>query len=98
MLFLEQRVLALEGLQLLDLARRARWELHASRPPLEDAIAHFLSPARQHDGMDVEGIRDRLNLDPGHLAELHGRQFEFNAVAVNLPEAWLAHSTPPSVS
>jgi hypothetical protein len=32
------------------------------------------------------------------VAELDGRQFEFNAIAMNLLEAWLAHSTPPSVS
>jgi hypothetical protein len=32
------------------------------------------------------------------VAELHGRHFEFNAVAMNLLEARLAHSTPPSVS
>ena len=48
--------------------------------------------------MDVEGVGDRLQFDPGHVTELHGRQLEFNAVAVHLPEARLAHSTPPSVS
>jgi hypothetical protein len=32
------------------------------------------------------------------VAQLHGRQCEFNAIAMNLLEAWLAHATPPSVS
>src|SRR5437016_1779340 len=72
--------------------------VHAPRPALEHAVAHFLSPARQHEGMDVEGVGHRLNLDSRHVAELHSRQFEFNAVAMNLLEAWLAHSTSPSVS
>src|SRR5438093_13470476 len=42
--------------------------------------------------MDVDGVGHRLNLDPCHVAELYRRQFEFNAVAMNLLEAWLALS------
>jgi hypothetical protein len=48
--------------------------------------------------MDVEGIGYCLDLDPGHVAKLHSRHLELGAVAVDLPQAWLAHSTPPSVS
>jgi hypothetical protein len=48
--------------------------------------------------MDVEGVGGRLDLDSGHVAELDGRQLELGAVAVDLPQTWLAHSTPPSVS
>ena len=42
--------------------------------------------------MDVEGVGHRLNLDPRYVAELHRRQLEFNAVAMNLLESWLAYS------
>ena len=38
-----------------------------------------------------------LDLDFGYVAELHGRQLELGAVAVELPQAWFAHATPPSV-
>jgi hypothetical protein len=97
-LFLQQRVLALKRLELLELPRRSRGDVYPSRTAPEDAVAHFLAPARQHERMDVEGIGDGLHLDPRHVAQLHGRQFEFNAVAMNLLGPWLAHATPPSVS
>jgi hypothetical protein len=48
--------------------------------------------------MDVEGVGDGLDFDPRHMAELHSRQLELGAVAMDLPQAWLAHATPPSVS
>jgi len=48
--------------------------------------------------MDVEGVDYCLDFDSGHLAELHSRQLELGAVAVDLPQAWFAHSTPPGVS
>jgi hypothetical protein len=48
--------------------------------------------------MDVEGAGDRLDLHPGPVAELHGRHLELGAVAVDFPQTWLAHSTPPIVN
>jgi hypothetical protein len=39
-------------------------------------IADALTP-RQHEGVDVEGVAHCLNLDSGQVAELHGRQLEF---------------------
>ena len=50
------------------------------------------------ESVTVEGSGNGLNLDARHVAEFYGRQCEFNAVAMNLLEAWRAHSTPPSVS
>ena len=91
-------MLALQGLELIELPRGSRGEIHSPRSAFEHAIAHFLAPPRQHEGMDVEGVSDRLHLDPRQMAQLHGRQLEFNAVAMNLPEPWLTHATPPSAS
>ena len=97
-LFLQQRELTLQRLELLELPRRSCRQVYPSRSASEYAVADFLAPARQHKGMDVEGIGDRLYLDPRHVAQLHGRQFEFNAKAMNLLGAWLTLATPPSVS
>jgi|SRR5215467_7080949 len=98
MLFLEHRVIALEGLQGRELAPRSRWQGPTPYPALDHAVPDFLPPPREHEGMDVEGVGDGLDLDPRHMAELHSRQLELGAVAMDLPQAWLAHSTPPSVS
>jgi hypothetical protein len=97
-LLLEHRVFAVEDLELLDLARRSRGEGHGSGSTSDDAVAHLFAPPRQHEGMDVESIGHGLNLHARHAAQLHRRQLEFNAVAMHLSEAWLAHATPPSVS
>jgi hypothetical protein len=97
-LFLEHRVFAFEDLELLDLARCSRRDVHPSSSPREHPVTHLLAPARQHEGMDVEGIGHGLHFHPWHVTQLHRREFEFNAVAVHLFEAWLAHATPPSVS
>src|SRR5712692_5554760 len=99
MLLAEHRVLTLEGLQALDLT---------STPPLDDAspgsalqepAARLLSPAREHEGVNVQRVGDRLDLHPRHAAQLHGRQLELHTVALNLlrPD-WSTHLTPPSVS
>lgn len=85
MLLAEHHVLALERLQAPDLA---------GAPPLDDAppgsapeepVARFLPPARQHEGVDVQRVGDRLDLHPEHATELHRRQLELDAVVVNLP-------------
>jgi hypothetical protein len=62
------------------------------------SVPHFLPPARQHDRVNVERLGHRLNLDARQVAEFDGGHFEFNAVAVNFLDAWLAHLRPPSVS
>jgi len=82
----------------LHLARPPRFDRTALGPALEDAVTHFLAPPRQHEGVDVECVGDRLNLHPGHAAKLHRRELELDAVAVDLLRAGSAHSTPPSVS
>jgi len=64
-LFLQQRVLTLQRLELFELARRSRGHHHPPRSAPEHAVSHFLSPARQHEGMDVEGVGDRLHFDSG---------------------------------
>jgi hypothetical protein len=51
-----------------------------------------------HKDTIAEGVGDCLDLDSGHVAELHGRQLELGAVPVDFPQAWLANSTPPSIS
>ena len=98
MLLAEHRVLALERLQPLDLTSAPPFHDARLRSTLEDSVPRFFPPAGQHEGMEVEGVGYCLHLDPRQVAQLHGRQLEFNAVAMNLPEAWLTHSTPPSVS
>src|SRR5688572_18343157 len=89
--FLEHRVLALERLELLDLARPPRFDRAALWPALEDAITHFLAPPRQHEGVDVEGVGDRLHLHPGHAAKLHRRELELHTVTVDLLRTGSAH-------
>ena len=69
-------MLALQGLELIELPRGSRGEIHSPRSAFEHAIAHFLAPPRQHEGMDVEGVSDRLHLDPG-------RWLSFTAVNLN---------------
>src|SRR5215470_3211468 len=98
MLFLEQRVIAFESLQSLELARRSRWQVPTPYPPRDLSVLEIRPPPREHEGMDVEGVGHGLDLDPRHMAELHSRQLELGAVAMDLPQAWLAHVTPPSVS
>ena len=88
----------LEGLQGLELTRRSQWHVPMRYPALDHSVPDFLPPAREHERMDVEGIGYCLDLDPGHVAELYSRQLELGAVAVDLPQAWLPYSTPPSVS
>jgi hypothetical protein len=56
-------MLSFKGLQLLELARGTRRQLHASRPTPEHAVAYLLAPARQHERVNVEGIGDGLHLD-----------------------------------
>ena len=59
MLLFEQRVGALERLIPLHRPRRRDlhrlWQRHATA---QHAIAGFLSPARQHERMNLEGVRD----------------------------------------
>jgi hypothetical protein len=82
----KQRVLALEGGQLLDLASLAGLELDATRSA-QPTVPDFLAPAREHEGMDVERLGDVLDLNAGKIAETHGLTFELDAVAVGLPWA-----------
>ena len=98
MLLTEHRVLALERLQPLDLTGLPPFHHAPPRSALEDPVPRLFPPAGEHEGVDVQRVGDRLHLYPGHPAELHRRQLEFHAVAMHLLEAWLAHSTPPSVS
>ena len=48
--------------------------------------------------MDVEGAGDCLDLDFGHLAELHSRQLELGSVAVDLPQTWLPTRHLPALA
>src|SRR5919197_2305860 len=99
MLLLQQRVLTLEDLQPLDLARRPRRTVDSLHSAPEVPVTGLLPPAREHEGMDVQGIGDRLHLHPRHAAQLHGHQLELNNVVVHLPRTERsAHQTPPSVS
>src|SRR5574341_143675 len=99
MLLAEHRVLPLERLQPLDLPAAPPFNDPPPGSALEDPVPRFFSPARQHEGMDIQGIGYRLHLHPRHPAELHRRQLEVHAVAMNLLRADRpTHSTPPSVS
>lgn len=99
MLLAEHRVLTLEALQALDFPGAP--PLHDAPPgsALEDPVPRFFPPTRQHEGVDVQRIGDRLDLHARHVAELHRRQLELDAIAVHLLRAnRSAHQTPPSVS
>src|SRR4029450_2300708 len=99
MLLPEYRVLALERLQSLDLTRTPPFHNTSPRSAFEDPLPCFFPPPRQHEGVDVQRVGNRLDLHPRHPAELHRRQLEFHAVAMHLLRANRpAHSTPPSVS
>src|SRR5215813_2055639 len=99
MLLPEHRVLAPERLQPLDLTSTPPFHDPPPSPAFEDPLPRFLPPARQHEGMDVQRVGDRLDLHPWHPAEFHRRQLELHTVAMHLLRANRpAHSTPPSVS
>src|SRR5205814_8704765 len=98
MLLAEHRVLALERLQPLDLPRAPPFHDTPPRSALEDPVPRFFPPARQHEGVDIQRVGDRLHLHARHATELHRGQLELDAIAVNLLGARSTHSTPPSVS
>src|SRR6266508_1641878 len=99
MLDLEHRVLALKGLEPVNLTAAPRRNLHALGSAPEDAVAHLFPPARQHERMDVQRFGYGLHLYPWHPAELHGRQLELDAIAMHLLRPNRStHQTPPSVS
>jgi len=65
MLGLEHRMFPLEGLQPLDLTYTAGVDLNSFGSPAQKTLAGFLPPARQHEGMDIQGLGHGLHLDPG---------------------------------
>src|SRR5262245_45805980 len=60
------------------------------------SLARFLAPATEHEGMDVQGFSDILDLHTFQLAEPNGLQFEFSRVPLNLLWRRLRHK--PSFS
>jgi hypothetical protein len=79
----QQRVLALEGGQLLDLVPLAGFEPNAAHSA-EPAVADLLAPAREHEGMNVERLGDILDLDAGKVAKAHSLALEIVAIAMDL--------------
>ena len=83
MLLLEQCVAALQFGELPQLHGEAAIELDLGRLAAQDAFAHLLAPAREHERMDVQGLGDLLDLDAGELAQANGAELELKTVAVN---------------
>ena len=80
MLLLEERMLALECLESRQLARRPdrrRFRSTAVQAPL----ARVLPPLREHERVDRERGRDRLNVNAGFLTQPDGGELELIAVA-----------------
>src|SRR5437867_7091087 len=98
MFLAEHRVLALERLQPLDLTSAPPFHDAPPRSASEDPVPCFFPPARQHEGVDVQRVVDRLHLHARHATELHRGHLELDAIEVNLLRARSTHSTPPSVS
>ena len=84
----------LEGLQLRNLTGRARWRrLH--RPSADDPVADVLPPLRQHEGMDLQRGRDRLDLHAGLMTETNRRLLKLVGVLVQLARSGLWHMELP---
>src|SRR5262249_15845133 len=99
MLLPEHRVLALERLQPLDLTSTPPFHDPPPSPAFEDPLPRFLPPARQHEGIHVQRVSDRLALHPSHPPTFRRRSLGLHTVAMHLLRANRpAHSTPPSVS
>ena len=85
MLLLQQRVRTLKRLQALELPH-FRW-LHRGYPkqPPKIAVAHFFPPPRQHEGMNIQGVGHRLDLDALQLTQFHRLALELQAVTMHFP-------------
>ena len=83
MLLLEQCVTLLELGELPKLHGELTIELDLGRLAAQDAVAHLLAPAREHERVDVQGLGDLLDLDPGKLAQANRAELELETVAMN---------------
>src|SRR5438128_4742097 len=61
------------------------------------AIAHFLAPARQHEGMNAQRLGNILDQHAGLITHLHRLQLECDSVPMNLLRPWCTHRTPSSL-
>src|SRR5688572_366699 len=91
MLLLQQRVRPLKRLQALELPH-LRW-LHRGYPtrPPKIAVAHFFAPPRQHEGMNIQGVGHRLDLDALQLTQFHRLALELQAVTMHFPWTGSSH-------
>ena len=74
---------SLQRLQLRDLLRGSRrWRPRS--PPTDAPLAHVLASLRQHEGMDLQRGRDRLDLHARRLTQPNCSQLILVAVLVQL--------------
>ena len=72
-------------LEPLHVARRRSLERRRHHhAPAEHPVARFFPPPRQHERMNLEGVRHGLHLDALQLTQFHGLALELQAVLSNL--------------
>ena len=96
MLFLQERVLPLEHLELDDLARRPGG-CGLRQAPAQSAVADVLPPLRQHERLNVERGGDSLHLQVRLVTQPHRRELEVPAVLGDPTGSGPGHVTPQSL-
>src|SRR5512134_2157038 len=97
MLLFEQGVATLQFSQLHEFGHkpRAQHDLLGLRP--QPPLAVLLAPAREHERMDIQGLRNVLHLNSRQPAELYRTDLELSAVLrYSLGLCRSSHRTPPS--
>jgi len=96
MLLLKQRMDPLQGLVAPDLMRRRSLEAFRDRGPSPQyAVSSFLSPPRQHERVNLEGVSHCAHFDALQLTELNSFELGLQTVPLNPTWAGSSHQTPP---
>src|SRR5664279_2355610 len=81
--------------QALQLGHRCR--IDRRRFANQVTVTHLLAPARKHERMNAQRLRNIFDQDARLVAHLHRLQLEGDPVPIDLLWSWCAHQTPSSL-